>query len=152
MIVNSMAVRLKLLNTMRIHPTFRVSRLKQVHKSSLVPAAPLPHLVDGGSAYTVLLQSRRQGRGLQYLVKFGKARRERSWVPERFILEPSLITDFEQWHPEPGTEVPAGPGERRRRRLSRFSTRRRPLKGVIAEARSSLPVLLVSSDRGDGLY
>lgn len=34
---------------------------------------------------------------------------ERSWVPARFILDPSLITDIKRLHPEPAIEVPTGP-------------------------------------------
>lgn len=71
-VVNSVAVRLQLPRALRVHPTFHVSQLKPVKTCALVPAVPPPppaRLVDGGPVFTVrrLLDSRRRGRGLQYL-------------------------------------------------------------------------------------
>lgn len=58
------------INTMKIKPTFHVFRLKQVHESPLVTAAPPLHFLDGGEVNTVkrLLRSRQRGKGLQDLV------------------------------------------------------------------------------------
>lgn len=68
-----MAVRIKLLRTIQILLTFHISRVRLVQESPLCPAGPeppLPRLLDGELVYTVcrLLQSRRRGRGVQYLV------------------------------------------------------------------------------------
>ncbi len=102
-ILSPVAVHLKLPPAYRrIHPVFHVSKLKPVFRSTLNPPAPVPpppRLVDGEPTYSVnrILDSRRRGRGFQYLVDWeGYGPEERSWVPARDILDHSLIDDYNQ--------------------------------------------------------
>jgi len=117
-IINPSAVRLKLPDSLKVHPTFHVSLLKPVTTCALGPPAeppPPPLIVDGHPAYSVsqILNVRRRGRGFQFLVDWeGYGPEERSWVPRRFILDNSLITDFYRAHPN----KPGGPPKGSRRR------------------------------------
>ncbi|KAI2668743.1 Transposon Ty3-I Gag-Pol polyprotein [Labeo rohita] len=102
-IISPVAVRLKLPPVYRrIHPVFHVSKIKLVFFSRINPPAPVPpplRLVDGEPTYSVnrILDSRRRGRGYQYLVDWeGYGPEERSWVPARDILDHSLIDDYNQ--------------------------------------------------------
>ncbi|XP_037103993.1 uncharacterized protein LOC119120871, partial [Syngnathus acus] len=99
-VISPSAVRLLLPESIKVHPTFHVSRVRPFFESALAPA---PQLVDGGPSYAVrsLLRSRRRGRGFQYLVDWeGYDDAHRSWVPSRWILDRSLITEFHRCHPD----------------------------------------------------
>ncbi len=99
-IISPVAVRLNLPPAYRrIHPVFHVSKIKPVFRSRINPPAPFPpppRFVDGETTYSVnrILDSRRRGRGFQYLVDWeGYGPEERSWVLARDILDHSLIHD-----------------------------------------------------------
>ncbi|KAL0147986.1 hypothetical protein M9458_056713 [Cirrhinus mrigala] len=127
--VNPVTFKLQLPPQYRIHPTFHVSLLKPFH-SPLIPSTepgheeepPPPLLLEDGSIYSVkeILQSRRRGGQLQYLVDWeGYGPEERSWVPRADILDPTLLEDFHTSHPE--FPAPRGRGRPPRRRRSRPS-------------------------------
>ncbi|XP_057714403.1 uncharacterized protein LOC130930451 [Corythoichthys intestinalis] len=113
-VVNPNAVRLRLPAHYRVHPTFHVSHVKPVSTSPLappVPPPPPPLSVDGHPAYRVerLLDVRRRGRGLQYLVDWeGYGPEERSWIPARWVLSRVLIRDFHRAHPGALRRAPGG--------------------------------------------
>ncbi|KAI3351293.1 hypothetical protein L3Q82_005837 [Scortum barcoo] len=96
-LINPVSVQLKVPRSLRVHPTFHVSKLKPFRESPLVPPskppAP-PRIVDGGPVYTVkkLLAVRKRGRGRQFLVNWeGYGPEERSWIPASSIVDDTVI-------------------------------------------------------------
>ena len=102
-IINPEAVRLRLPRSLRVHPTFHVSKIKPVKESALFPATkspPSPRMVDGGPVYT-MLAVRKRGQGRKLLVDWvGYGPEERQWVPDSFIMDLDLISDFNKEHPD----------------------------------------------------
>ncbi|XP_061903997.1 uncharacterized protein LOC133650596 [Entelurus aequoreus] len=117
-VIGPSAVRLRLPRSLRVYPTFHVSRVKPVKVSPLVPATtspPPPEMIEGGPVYKVkkLLAVRSRGRGRQYLVDWeGYGPEERQWVPSLHIVDSTLIEDFHKDHP--GQPGPSGVGPKGR--------------------------------------
>jgi transposase InsO family protein len=110
-IINPVAVRLRLPSYLRrVHPVFHVSHIKPVVRAPSRPVCPPVH-IDDSPVYRVrrILDTRRRGRGHQYLVDWeGYGPEERSWVPSRDILDPSLIDDFLRSRQSSSSGAPGG--------------------------------------------
>lgn len=112
--INPMTVRLKLPPTIKVHPTFYVSRVRPVVESDLSPPTndpPPVQMVEGAQVYTVwrIMGVCRRGRGCQYLMDWeGYGPEERYWVPRRHILDRGLLRTFHQDHPDRPGSAPGG--------------------------------------------
>lgn len=118
--VNAVTFRLKLPDSMRIHPVFHVSLLKPFHENSFpgrVLPPPPPVVVEGEEEFIVegIIDSRIYRNKLQYLVKWeGYGPEENSWEPAEHVHAPRLVQEFHQRFPlKPGPKTPCGrPGRR----------------------------------------
>uniref|UniRef100_A0A8C1RAU7 Chromo domain-containing protein n=1 Tax=Cyprinus carpio TaxID=7962 RepID=A0A8C1RAU7_CYPCA len=122
--VNEVTYRLHLPSHYRIAPSFHVSLLKPFTDPLVSPSPgpdgvdvpPPPEVAEEESIHCVqdILDSRQRGRLLEYLVDWeGYGPEERSWVPRDNILDPSLLTQFHNSHPN--RPAPRGRGQPRRR-------------------------------------
>ncbi|KAL0200281.1 hypothetical protein M9458_003468, partial [Cirrhinus mrigala] len=99
--INDVTFQLQLPPRYRIHPMFHVSLLKPFFPSATEP--PPPEVLDQPSIYSVreILDSRRRGGHLEYLIDWeGYGPEEHSWVPRDDVLDPMLLADFHRDHPD----------------------------------------------------
>ncbi|XP_077121832.1 uncharacterized protein LOC143776382 isoform X1 [Ranitomeya variabilis] len=105
-IVSSVACRLKLPRTMKVHPVFHVSLLKPVSPNTFqgrVVPPPQPVVIDGQEQFVVeeIIDSRVRRNRLQYLIRWqGYPPEEDSWEPVENINAQQKISHFHQRFPQ----------------------------------------------------
>ncbi|KAI2665952.1 Transposon Tf2-9 polyprotein [Labeo rohita] len=145
--ITPVSFRLELPTNYRISPTFHVSLLKPAgapdgerDQDEAAETETPPLIIDGEEAYRVheILDSRRRGRVMQYLVDWeGYGPEEQSWVNAQDILDPSLIEDFHQRNP--GRPAPRPRGRPRRRQGPRLGSCSQEGGSVMNRASVALP-------------
>lgn len=107
--VGKVAVQLSLPPKARMHNVFHVSLVKPYHPDGSVQPPP-PRFLDGDPVYTVesIIDDRATKRGRkqvhEYLIKWADYGPEHNmWVPEDWILDPSLISDYRKRRGQPDT-------------------------------------------------
>ncbi len=144
--ITPVSYRLALPANYRISPTFHISLLKPAggpggernQEEAAVESTP-PMIIDGEEAYQVrtILNSRRRGRFLQYLIDWeGYGPEEQSWVNSQDILDPNLTTEFHRDHPD--RPAPRPRGRPRRSNHSRFGSRSQGGGSVTTQASVAL--------------
>jgi len=102
-VLSPVTYKLDLPSTMRIHPVFHVSLLRQYHDPSIVPGRPAldrppPEVIDGADEYEVeaILDQRTHRQKTQYLVKWkGYHESESTWEPEENLMNSTAaIAEF----------------------------------------------------------
>uniref|UniRef100_A0A8C5MDR7 Gypsy retrotransposon integrase-like protein 1 n=1 Tax=Leptobrachium leishanense TaxID=445787 RepID=A0A8C5MDR7_9ANUR len=102
--INSVAFRLQLPDSYKIHPVFHVSLFKSYHPDPFIdrsPAPPPPSVVSDSLEYEIvrILDSRLHRGGLQYYVHWkGYGPEERSWEPVQDVHAPALLRAFHRLH------------------------------------------------------
>ncbi len=105
--INEVTFQLQLPEQYRVHPVFHVSLLKPFSPSAPDPNEPAvpppPEVLAEPTIYRVrnIMDSRRRGGHLEYFIDWeGYGPEERSWVARDNVLDPSLLAEFHQNHPD----------------------------------------------------